>query len=217
MFPKIGRNEPCWCNSGKKYKKCHLGRDSQLPIPLSEIGQRYRKAFSRHLCLVPAEMKNACSGQIVRAHSVSRAACLTKIARSEHVYQIKPDLFSETRDEIANYKLVGINQASTFTGFCGRHDGEIFRSIDREEFVASSERCFLIAYRAAAHEVFKKMSSMDLLANSGGLDSGRESSEPRKFQAWQSTTSSGTSKGLEIFLFISPNLTECSSRRISPR
>ena len=19
----IGRNDPCWCNSGKKYKKCH--------------------------------------------------------------------------------------------------------------------------------------------------------------------------------------------------
>lgn len=23
----IGRNDPCWCGSGKKYKKCH-GRDS---------------------------------------------------------------------------------------------------------------------------------------------------------------------------------------------
>jgi preprotein translocase subunit SecA len=21
--PKVGRNEPCWCGSGKKYKKCH--------------------------------------------------------------------------------------------------------------------------------------------------------------------------------------------------
>jgi methionyl aminopeptidase len=21
---KPGRNEPCWCGSGKKYKKCHL-------------------------------------------------------------------------------------------------------------------------------------------------------------------------------------------------
>jgi len=23
---KMGRNEPCWCGSGKKFKKCHLGR-----------------------------------------------------------------------------------------------------------------------------------------------------------------------------------------------
>jgi len=21
--PKLGRNEPCWCKSGKKYKHCH--------------------------------------------------------------------------------------------------------------------------------------------------------------------------------------------------
>ena len=26
--PKIGRNDPCWCGSGKKYKKCHLDSDS---------------------------------------------------------------------------------------------------------------------------------------------------------------------------------------------
>jgi hypothetical protein len=24
---KVGRNEPCWCGSGKKYKKCHLVAD----------------------------------------------------------------------------------------------------------------------------------------------------------------------------------------------
>ncbi len=28
-LPKIGRNEPCWCLSGKKHKECHLG---QTPI-----------------------------------------------------------------------------------------------------------------------------------------------------------------------------------------
>ena len=25
--PKLGRNEPCWCGSGKKYKRCHLEED----------------------------------------------------------------------------------------------------------------------------------------------------------------------------------------------
>ena len=25
----LGRNEPCWCGSGKKYKKCHLGKDTR--------------------------------------------------------------------------------------------------------------------------------------------------------------------------------------------
>lgn len=26
---KIGRNDPCWCGSGKKWKKCHLNREPQ--------------------------------------------------------------------------------------------------------------------------------------------------------------------------------------------
>jgi preprotein translocase subunit SecA len=21
--PKVGRNDPCWCGSGKKFKRCH--------------------------------------------------------------------------------------------------------------------------------------------------------------------------------------------------
>ena len=25
--PKLGRNDPCWCGSGKKYKKCHMKED----------------------------------------------------------------------------------------------------------------------------------------------------------------------------------------------
>ncbi len=24
---KLGRNDPCWCGSGKKYKHCHLKAD----------------------------------------------------------------------------------------------------------------------------------------------------------------------------------------------
>ncbi|MGA1795089.1 MAG: SEC-C metal-binding domain-containing protein [bacterium] len=25
----LGRNEPCWCGSGKKYKKCHYASDQK--------------------------------------------------------------------------------------------------------------------------------------------------------------------------------------------
>ena len=30
MSVKIGRNDPCWCGSGKKYKKCHEAFDEKL-------------------------------------------------------------------------------------------------------------------------------------------------------------------------------------------
>jgi hypothetical protein len=26
---ELGRNDPCWCGSGKKYKKCHLAKDQR--------------------------------------------------------------------------------------------------------------------------------------------------------------------------------------------
>src|SRR3989344_7786611 len=26
---KLGRNDPCWCGSGKKFKKCHINREPQ--------------------------------------------------------------------------------------------------------------------------------------------------------------------------------------------
>src|SRR5262249_18345606 len=29
--PGLGRNQPCWCGSGRKYKTCHL-RDERLPL-----------------------------------------------------------------------------------------------------------------------------------------------------------------------------------------
>ena len=29
-FEKIGRNDPCWCGSGKKYKQCHEAFDKKI-------------------------------------------------------------------------------------------------------------------------------------------------------------------------------------------
>ena len=29
---KVGRNDPCWCGSGRKYKHCHLGRAEAAPL-----------------------------------------------------------------------------------------------------------------------------------------------------------------------------------------
>ena len=28
-IPRLGRNDPCWCGSGKKYKRCHMESDAR--------------------------------------------------------------------------------------------------------------------------------------------------------------------------------------------
>jgi SEC-C motif len=38
----VGRNEPCWCGSGRKFKKCHLGRE-QLALA-ERVNWLYEKA-----------------------------------------------------------------------------------------------------------------------------------------------------------------------------
>jgi len=140
-------------------------------------------------------MKNSCSGQIVRAHTVSRAASLSKIARSSHVYQLSLNLYSPDEQGLFTYKLEGINRASTFSGFCGVHDGDIFKPIDGN-FLGSAEQCFLLAYRALSRELFTKSSASDLLSNSGDLDSGRDVSQQFNIQRFFSGLETGMSLGL---------------------
>ena len=36
MEEKIGRNDPCWCGSGRKYKKCHYDFDQKIERIASE-------------------------------------------------------------------------------------------------------------------------------------------------------------------------------------
>ena len=35
----LSRNAPCWCGSGKKFKKCHLGKEQIQPHPMQEQPQ----------------------------------------------------------------------------------------------------------------------------------------------------------------------------------
>ena len=38
---KISRNDPCWCGSGEKYKRCHMEKDLEKARRKSESCRRY--------------------------------------------------------------------------------------------------------------------------------------------------------------------------------
>ena len=40
---ELSRNDPCWCGSGKKFKKCHLGREQPPPRPKASVSQNPRR------------------------------------------------------------------------------------------------------------------------------------------------------------------------------
>jgi hypothetical protein len=50
---KVGRNDPCSCGSGKKYKKCCLAKDDAAE---REVARQYAEAVQMAAELVTPEM-----------------------------------------------------------------------------------------------------------------------------------------------------------------
>ena len=126
-----------------------------------QVGATIRKAYTKKYCLAPDAGESTCSGGIVKAHSVQEAL-LRKIARYGHVYRADTALENYHKNPgRITYKLVGVNLASSFTGFCNLHDTKIFAPLETASFAAGPEPCFLLAYRAVCREVFVKRAVLE--------------------------------------------------------
>ena len=197
MRKKLGRNDPCWCGSGLKYKKCHMDREKQEPLKLWEADKKLRKAFSTKECLAPEPMKAECSKIFVKAHTVPKSGSLQQIARNGHVYSYIQSLGIPTKYESRlQPQLVGINKASTFAGFCSVHDNTIFSKVENQSFVASQEQCFLLAYRALARELYTKKSQESLSNVRRQADKGKSLGQQFSIQAMNFWFDRGVSAGL---------------------
>ncbi|MCI5902380.1 MAG: methionyl aminopeptidase [Blautia sp.] len=53
MALKIGRNDPCWCGSGKKYKKCHENFDAKVEM----YRQKGYAVLDRNLIKTPEQVE----------------------------------------------------------------------------------------------------------------------------------------------------------------
>lgn len=97
-----------------------------------------------------------CTGPVIRAHSVSRAAVLNRLATDGHVFGFTVDHGQMLRGRVEP-RRVGVREASTFSGFCSRHDGQLFRPLDEPEgFRLDDETVFLLTYRALVREGYLK-------------------------------------------------------------
>ncbi|MCU6214419.1 YecA family protein [Enterobacter bugandensis] len=170
---KFGRNDKCWCGSGKKYKKCHLGRDKQEPLGRGEAQNALKLFTSSSKCSVPENQQHECANRIVKAHTLSRANSLKEIAFEGHVLGLKHGIGNlERNNGQPTLERVGINQASTFTGFCSFHDKELFSCIEDEPFQLTSKQCTMIAYRPLMREFYVKEAALKFAQQSRMFDKG---------------------------------------------
>lgn len=183
MGNKRGRNDPCWCGSGLKFKKCHLNRHREEPSPTWETEADFRKSFSSKYCSCPEEFKGNCKGSIINAHTVSKSSSLKTIAREGHVYGVVLSFKKLAKTNgIFIPELVGINKASTFTGFCSAHDSQIFSEIENNKFTSTKKQLFLHGYRSLAREYFTKMGQVGVQGSIRSSDRGKDLNEQQQIQ-----------------------------------
>jgi hypothetical protein len=153
----------CWCGSQLPYKNCHQDRDKQIPPKPYEIQEEIQKALARRYCMHPQHSSNNCSQRIVAAHSVSRSGNLNAIAENGHVMKFRASFQSMLKKHAPRVTAepIGVNKASTFTGFCQTHDASTFVAIDQPIVSMTDEQIFLTAYRAICRELFTKTAASE--------------------------------------------------------
>ncbi len=156
---KRGRNEECWCRSGKKYKHCHWGRENKAKIPIGQALQINHHLFSQKRCMHPNESE--CSGPRIKAHTIQRKGGL------KHIVDAKNHVLMMPKNAPGSFEPepIGWKDASTFYGFCSFHDSETFKKIETQDFTATSEQCFLFYYRALCYELYQKEALIEIFKN----------------------------------------------------
>lgn len=152
---KMGRNDKCWCGSELKFKRCHRDRERQKPISVGGLMDHDNSLSEIKNCYAPPELHLECS-KIIKAHTISKSSGLTEIADStNHVLGLKTNLGNLDRND-GKLKLekIGINKASTFTGFCSKHDKDLFACFEDKPFIATKEQCIALTYRSVAKEIY---------------------------------------------------------------
>ena len=91
---------------------------------------------------------------------------------------------------------VGINNASTFTGFCTYHDGKIFSPLENDPITLSDEQLFLLAYRSVTRELYLKEGSGEYADLMKEADRGMDIAK----QLFIQSIANGYSQGVDLAL-----------------
>lgn len=158
---KMRPNEPCWCGSGRKWKKCHKERESAKPLNYFESIQKIEDEFSKGYCSHP-DSPDGCGNGIIKSHTIQKSGVLDAISEDRHVMSArgKRSTLHKTEGKLIPQR-VGVNSASTFLGFCGPHDTSLFKYIEVSEFNITQKTAFLLTFRAVSYELFAKKSARE--------------------------------------------------------
>lgn len=150
-----------WARDGKTTAGPFAVRSS-YKFPLSAFLEKQKQLAYKGRCL-HYENDHRCK-EIIRAHSIQKNGALSVIADKGHVYKPSFNIGSlEKNNGQLTYEKTGINKVSTFLGFCGKHDNELFEPIDNYPLVPTDQQVLLYAYRSLCRELFVKENALELI------------------------------------------------------
>ena len=196
--PVMGRNEPCWCGSHKKWKECHRNRHMQKDEPIGKLINQSLKKLHKGYCLYPKASDSECSSKIIKAHTVQKRGGLYEVSENGHVISVLKAYarISSNHGEIIPQQ-VGINNASTFMGFCGKHDNMLFEPIEQQSFILNEKAAFLLSFRALSYEYLTKQNALETIEIKRAMDKGKNFETQKIVQKFLHIEEAGLHKGMQ--------------------
>ena len=188
--------DPCWCGSGKKYKKCHMNREQEKSFTIGKIKRLQRDVFwKKRGCMHPQSSKAACGGKVIDSHTIQRKGPLSRIVDdSGHVMHFE----LSTGGTGLSAQSIGWRKASTFPGYCSHHDSELFSPIEKTTFDGGHKQCVLHAFRNLCNEIYRKQALIESLEfQKNVLDRGKNLDRQIEIQYSCNKNIKGQRKSLE--------------------
>ena len=134
MSKKIERNDPCWCGSGKKYKKCHEAFDEKMEL----MKKKGYAVLDHDLIKTPAQIEKI------------KESCKINIAVLDYVAEhIGPGVTTQQIDDWVHEETVrhgGIPAPLNYEGFpksvCTSINEVVCHGIPDEEIVEKIDKTF---------------------------------------------------------------------------
>lgn len=137
---------------------------SSYKSPLSDFIRNQKQLSNKGRCLHFKSGKRC--NEIIKAHSIQKNRALSAIADKGYVYRISANIGSLKKNNgRLKYAKCGINQMSTFLGFCKKHDNELFEPIDNYLLIPTDQQVLLYAYRSLCRELFVKENALESVSN----------------------------------------------------
>lgn len=127
------------------------------------IEKDLKSKSKRKYCSAKGLFGIQCSKRIIESHTLSKSGSLKTIMdRDRKVYGVNLSYGALEKNEgCFGIRKFGINEASTFLGFCSEHDKTLFSIFEDHQIIPTKEQMCLLSYRSICRELYTKENEAD--------------------------------------------------------